>query len=74
MNPFSKDACCLFKIGGAQRQLDADTVKKSSTQSDRQTMKVSTCTVVSCVVVWVVFGVVISLVFVPYIGYKKTLG
>ena len=73
MNPFSKDACCLFKIGGAQRQSEVN-VQRDSTQSDKRAMKVGTCTVVSCLVVWVVFGAVISLVFVPYIVYKKTFG
>lgn len=72
MNPFSEQACCLFKIGAGQTSKDPNADKTPIFTQKRR----GTCTVTSMLLsllAWLIVAPFGLLVFLPYLGYKKLL-
>ena len=67
LNPFSKNACCLFKIGSKRgNQDDSRNIERAT--SDAQ---VGPRLFLLLLLVWIVFGILIALVMAPYITALK---
>ena len=71
MNPFSEDACCLFKIGAKKKihtSLD-DTNKNENKRSSKIARRIC----FASLILWIVFGIPVVMVMIPYIAYLKLI-
>ena len=76
MNPFSEDACCLFRIG-ANRNRGLESTSKlfgknsqSSNQLLVETSRVRAMLLVA-LLLWLLIGLLILIPFLPYLAYHK---
>ena len=73
LNPFSEHACCLFKIGSKRSKPEtADCARTMEAgQQDWGATHVTTGLVLLLLLAWVLLGLLIALIFTPYIGALK---
>lgn len=67
LNPFSKNACCLFKIGSKKGiQDNSKTIDKEASNA-----QVGAGLFLALLLIWIIFGIFIALVMAPYIAALK---
>ena len=75
MNPFAEDSCCLFKIGAKKQTIASENFQdyENFNSSAQVRPPISRLLLVTLLLVWILFGLILLFFLVPYVTYHKII-